>query len=406
MTACPPPMPLENVPFTSILCPLLVNSFRTFCPKRFSIITSQPPNVCLLKRGASSAAWIFILKSTRFATNCACACDCFPPPMIPNTPFLGERRNNCMQRPLSSHQRIWRSCIHAEEPAAIVQRKPRTRCNDARSKSLVIALDKRHHVSLAVDYTQICRVASNRHFSGPRVAVRLVCVNKFGPLRRPLFRKQRRNRQFLFPRVANVSRKIRICQLLCLHHRVQRFRRPKTPILLSQRKCLHDVQHFQRRDALHVRLQLVNRPIAIGSGDRLDKFAGVFGQVLRGHRSVVPLHRVQNLRGNFAFVERLPAVLRDLLKRPGQLGIAKHLAYFRGAVSRKIGLRRHLICPQVVHFGRPVSPRPFRDRESVPRRSNRRRQILCQFLSSKLIRELLPPIHRSRHCDCIHSLLR
>ena len=182
-----------------------------------------------------------------------------------------------MQRPLSTRQRIWRIWIHAEKPAAIVQSKPGARCNDARSKSLIIALDERHHVSLTIDDTQIRGVVPNRDFTRRRVAVRLVSIDQFGPLGRPLFRNQRRNRQFLFPRVTDVFRKIRIRQLLCLDHGVQGFRRAEAPILLPQRKRLQNVQHFQCRHALHVGRQLVDSPIAIASGNRLDKFARVFG---------------------------------------------------------------------------------------------------------------------------------
>jgi hypothetical protein len=37
-----------------------------------------------MNRGASSASWIFIPKSTMLATNWACAWGWFPPPMMPN----------------------------------------------------------------------------------------------------------------------------------------------------------------------------------------------------------------------------------------------------------------------------------------------------------------------------------
>src|SRR5260370_3886990 len=45
--------------------------------------------------------------------------------------LLRKRRNDGVQRPLSSRQRIWRICIHAEESAAIVQRKSRAGGDDA-----------------------------------------------------------------------------------------------------------------------------------------------------------------------------------------------------------------------------------------------------------------------------------
>src|SRR5947208_16276295 len=92
--------------------------------------------------------------------------------------FLRKRWNDCVQRPLSPRQRIWRIWIQAEESAAIVERKTSPRGNDARSKSLVVALDQRNHVSVAVDDAQISRIVSNRDFPRSRVAVGLVCINQ------------------------------------------------------------------------------------------------------------------------------------------------------------------------------------------------------------------------------------
>src|SRR5260370_16287154 len=128
--------------------------------------------------------------------------------------------------------------------------------------------------------------------------------------------------------------------------------------------------------------------------------------MLRRHRAVVTLHGLQNFRGNFSFIESLSAMLPNLLERPCQIGVAKHLAHFRGAVIGKIGLGRRLIGAQVIHFARPIRRRPFRNRKPVLRRSNRRRQIFRQPLSSKLVRQFLPAVHPARHGNRIHSLPR
>src|SRR6266404_945996 len=203
----------------------------------------------------------------------------------------------------------------------------------------------------------------------------MIRIDPLRPLRRPLFRNQRRHRQFLPSRITDVFHQIRVRQLLRLDHRVQRIRRAKAPILLSQRKRLHDVQHLQRRHPLHVRRQFVDNPVAIRRGNRLDKFARIVRQILAIHRPAMALHRLQNLRGNFTFVERVPAMLRNLLQRPRQIRIAKHLAHSRRAVPRKVSLRSCFISAQIIHFGRPIPRCPFRHRKSVLRRSNRRRQI-------------------------------
>jgi len=94
------------------------------------------------------------------------------------------------------------------------------------------ALDERHHVSIAIDYTQIRGVVPTDISPAPasQFALSASITWPFAP---PTLRKQRRNRQFLFPRVSNVFRKIRVRQLLCLDHRVQRLRRPKPHLLSS-----------------------------------------------------------------------------------------------------------------------------------------------------------------------------
>jgi len=48
---------------------------------------------------------------------------------------------------------------------------------------------------------------------------------------------------------------------------------------------------------------------------------------------------------NFAFVERLSAVLSDLFERPCQFGIAKYFADFRRAIAGQVGLRRRFVVP-------------------------------------------------------------
>src|SRR5436853_128390 len=90
---------------------------------------------------------------------------------------LRPRNSRAPQNPLDPPKRIWRIWMHAEDPAAIVQRKSWACKNDARSEGFVVALDKRHHVSIAVDDAQIRRIVSNRDFSRGRVAVGFVRVN-------------------------------------------------------------------------------------------------------------------------------------------------------------------------------------------------------------------------------------
>src|ERR1019366_5100732 len=94
ITASPFPIAPLNPVSGAITWPRRARSCRTASATRVSICTSHPPNVPLVKRAASSAICTFIPKSTTLATNCACACDWFHPPMMPNPIARSSLRMN------------------------------------------------------------------------------------------------------------------------------------------------------------------------------------------------------------------------------------------------------------------------------------------------------------------------
>jgi len=130
--------------------------------------------------------------------------------------------------PLPSRQSVLVNLDPSEESAAIGAAQSLYRQQRCPTRKLVVALDKGYHISLAV-HGRSDTVVSFPTGISPAVAsaVGSVCVNQLGPLRCPLFRKKRRNGQFLFPRGRHVFRKIRVRQLFCLDHGVQGFGRPK-----------------------------------------------------------------------------------------------------------------------------------------------------------------------------------
>jgi len=311
-----------------------------------------------------------------------------------------------VHRSFSTSKGIRRCGIEIEQAASILQHEASSRCHDSGTKLGVVALYERHHVPFSVHHAQVRRVAPRLYLSCRRIAICVIGVDPLGALHRPFLGEQCRHRQFLPSRIADILRQIRICQLLRLNHRVQRFRRPETPVFLSKRKRLHDIEHLQGRDSLDIGRQFVNGPIPVSRRNRFHPLTRVFGEIGCYHRPAVPLHRVQNLSRNLALVERIAPMLPNLLQRPCQVRIPENFSDSWRTVLQKIRACRRLIRPQMIYFRCPIRRRPLRHRKPVLRRANCRRQVIRQLLPSKFVSEFLPAVHGAGDGDRIYTLLR
>src|SRR5260370_7241258 len=137
--------------------------------------------------------------------------------------LLRKRRNNRVQRPLSSRQRVRRRRIEAEEPAAILQRKSSPGSDNPGSKSRVIALNQGHHIPFTIYHAQISCIAPRRHLPRRTLAVSLVWINQFRSLRRPLLRNHHPPSQFLFPRLTPIFHPSPSRHFLSIHPAFHRF---------------------------------------------------------------------------------------------------------------------------------------------------------------------------------------
>ena len=221
-----------------------------------------------------------------------------------------------------------------------------------------------------------------------------------------LLREQRRHRQFLPAWLPDVAREVRVGQFLGFDHGVERLRRAEAKVFLSQREILQNVQHLQRGNSLPVRRQLVHGPVVVGRREGLDPFGGKFGKVLRGHRPVMAFHGLEDFLRDFALVECVAAVLRDLPQRPRQIHIAKNFADLRSVILDQVRARRSLIVAQQVRVRRPDRGDPFRHRKTFLGRADGRREHLGKFLPPELVGQFLPAVHRPRHGDAVHAALR
>ena len=171
--------------------PWRVSSFARTLREAILHGQSQPVKVYFEKRGASSAAWMFILKSTTSATNCAWACAWFQPPMMPKamrtSPFCAKAGMMVWSGRLCPASALGEVGIESEKAAAIVQREAGARRDDAGAEAGVVALDQRDHVAVAIDDGEIGGVAS-RAAASPAVdvAIGVIGVDQFGALGRPI----------------------------------------------------------------------------------------------------------------------------------------------------------------------------------------------------------------------------
>ena len=159
-----------------------------------------------------------------------------------------------------------------------------------------------------------------------------------------------------------------------------------------QVKLFHEIEHFQRGNALRVRRHFVHRPAAIGRRDRFDPFARIIGKIFRRERAAMPRGERQNSLGDFPLIKRVAPALRDLPQRPGEIGIAHDFAQARRAVRNQIRVRRRLIVAKQIDIRREVLRDPLRHRITVLGDLNRRGQHLIHFLFAEAVEQLLPPI--------------
>ena len=221
-----------------------------------------------------------------------------------------------------------------------------------------------------------------------------------------LLREQRCHRQFLPAWLPDVTREVRVGQFLGLDHGVERLRRAEAEVFFPHREILQNVQHLQRGNSLPVRRQLVHGPVVVGRRDGLDPLGRIFGKVLRGHRPVMAFHGLEDFLRDFALVECVAAVLRDLPQRPRQIHIAKNFADLRSVILDQVRARRSLIVAQQVRVRRPDRGDPFRHRKAFLGRAHGRREHLRKFFPPELVGQLLPAVHRPRHGDAVHAALR
>ena len=140
--------------------------------------------------------------------------------------------------------------------------------DQSRAKFRVVRFNQGDHVALAIHHAQVGRIAGIGHRSARRnIAVRAIHIDQLGALGGVLFGEHPAHRQLGCFGIADIAKDVGVGQLLGFDLNVQGARRIQSK--LAQVELLHDVEHFERADALHVRRQFVNRPAAVRRGNRI-----------------------------------------------------------------------------------------------------------------------------------------
>ena len=170
-------------------------------------------------------------------------------------------RDDGVERAFVWREYIGRIGIQRKQRTTILQHESHAFHRDAGAKALVIALNQRHDIAVAIDRGQVCRVASRSPVCN--VTIRPIGIDQFRPFFCIFFREQTCHRDLREPGISVVPFEIRIRQFHSFNFLVE-FGNAERPAGRGW-GGFHDVQHLECRHALPVRRQLINSPVAISS---------------------------------------------------------------------------------------------------------------------------------------------
>ena len=190
--------------------------------------------------------------------------------------FRQERRDDRVERPLAGRDLV-RSRVQAEAVAAVLQADAESGLDAARTEPHVIALDEADHHAVLVGGGEIDRAALDR-VAGAEV-LRAFHVDQLGPAGQIAVVQHLLGRHAHAGRLGHIFVDIGKSQLDRFDLQVLRIGAVHRQ--LGDVEVLQDAQRDQRRDALAVGRDLMQRVAAIVLADRLDPFGLVGGEVAR-----------------------------------------------------------------------------------------------------------------------------
>ena len=295
--------------------------------------------------------------------------------------------------------------LQREARAAILQAEAAIARHDAAAEALVVAVDERAGVALAVHRAEVDRVrpaGQRARLSGRCQIDRRVRLDEPAPLRRVGLAQQPLDRHRGARRIGHVGPRVGERQPNRLDRRVQRLDRAR-----RRRRdvdSFENVQRDQRRDPLAVGRALVDRVAAVGRRERRLECRAVRGQIVQRHAAAVQLQRLDDRPRRRAPVEGVGAAFGDGAQHPRDARIAPHLARARRALAeQQIAARRPLLAQQLL-LARPAAADHRRDREALFGQLDRRRERLAQRHPSEAAQRVRPAGDRARRGHRVRAL--
>ena len=202
-------------------------------------------------------------------------------------------------------------------------------------------------------------------------------------------------------RIGVVALHVGVGQLLGFDHQMQRLRGIVSGG--SKRKRLHDVQHFEGRDALSIGRQFEYGPTAIRCGNGVHPLTVKLGKVGCSHGAAVPCRRGEDFPRDATAIKRSLSAGGNLSIGPRQIGIAKDVARLRQMPINQIRAGRGLVGPEIFFAVAPVHAHHLANRKSVGGVVDGRGEYLRERLAAESCEKLVPAVHGTRHGHAIDT---
>ena len=167
-----------------------------------------------------------------------------------------------------------------------------------------------------------------------------------------------------------------VCELLGFDERVQRLSRVVT--VPADRRALHQIEHHQRRDALSVRRQLVDRPSAIRRRERRHPLGIKRREIVCGQHPALRLGALHDALRDLAAIERVASARAERTIGRREIGVFENLPHRRHVAARQIHTRGLCVRPQERLTSLPFGRDDLGNRETPRGNFDRGRQYVRQ----------------------------
>ena len=162
-------------------------------------------------------------------------------------------------------------------------------------------------------------------------------------------------------------------------------------------ETLENVQDLQCGYALPIRRQLVNIPATIICRHRRHPLRAMCGKIFVTQQATVLGHVGIDSLCDITLIKSVPASFNEHLIGFGKTRVAEHLAFRRRLPIRHVGLGKSRVLAQYFRIRRHTCSDNFRNRKTVFRIGNGRRQHIGHWQSAISPMQFEPTVNGTRH---------